>query len=107
MLLLKPELRNACSAHKQVSEVEVTGTQREEYGYSKFSNSKNLPCVTRSAKHQCVKEYNSQNPRKHEDHQREVRLKGPFFTQPSVNHEDPSAPRRSPSSPAGSGILFC
>lgn len=83
----------------------VTGTQREEYGYSKFSNSKNLPCVTCSAKHQCVKEYNSQNPRKHEDHQHEVRLKGPFFTQPSVNHEDPSAPRRSPSNPAGSGDL--
>ena len=49
-----------------------SGTQREEYGYSKFSNAKNLPCITCSTKHQCVKEYNSQNPGKHEDHQHEI-----------------------------------
>lgn len=39
MLLLKPELRKAWSAHQHVSEVERHwDAQREEYGYSKFSS---------------------------------------------------------------------
>jgi len=56
-----------------------SGTHREEYGYSKFSNAKNLPCITCSTKHQCVKEYNSQNPGKHEDHQHETEAQRATF----------------------------
>lgn len=85
----------------------VTGTQREEYGYSRFSNAKNLPCITCSTKHQCVKACNSQNPGKQEDHYMRLRLNGPLSTQPSANHEEPSVPRRPRCNLPAQGVLFC